>query len=414
MTSTRFDLNRFLRWATIPALVYAAVILLGLVIWPTAPGLIASGATLVGRWLSALNGVFTVAVALFIMRRVPDNACGPLLLLWGVGVLGWSQPIDWRLPALSTVMGLFYTWYFFGVAFSALVVLLYAFPTGQIVPARFKVPLFIGVLVVIGLSLLTVMVFSPTGESDVIMAPNPLYSPALAAYTSQLAVAVLLAPLVMMLGAVLSLAWRYRHAAHHERQQVKFLVFGFTALVIQALFVVLVTGSRTVDESSTQLTFSVIRFMAWQALPAIILSVTIARYKLWDIDLVIRRTVSYAILTALLLLVYFGSVIVLQRLFSEVTGQGSTLATILSTLLIAALFGALRRRVQDLIDRRFYRRKYDAAKVLEGFAATARDETDLDRLTAELVRVIQETMEPASVSVWLRPASDERRVTSDE
>jgi len=315
---------------------------------------------------------------------------------------------------VSTLMGLIYAWYFFGVAFSALVVLLYAFPTGHIVPARFKVPLFIGVLVVIGLSLLTVMAVSPTGESDVILAPNPLYSPALAAYTSQLTIAVLVVPLVMMLGAVLSLAWRYRHAAHHERQQVKFLVFGFAGLVIQALFVVLVNGSRTVDESSTQLTFSVIRFMAWQALPAIILSVTIARYKLWDIDLVIRRTVSYAILTTLLALVYFGSVIVLQRLFTDLTGQGSTLATILSTLLIAALFLPLRRRVQDLIDRRFYRRKYDAAKVMEGFAATARDETDLDRLTAELVRVIQETMQPTHVSVWLRPAVDERRATSDE
>ena len=127
-----------------------------------------------------------------------------------------------------------------------------------------------------------------------------------------------------------------------------------------------------------------------------------------------RRTAGYAILTALLLLVYFGSVIILQRLFSELTGQGSTLATILSTLLIAALFLPLRRRVQHWIDRRFYRRKYDAQKTLEQFATTARDETDLDRLTAELMRVIQETMEPASVSVWLKPASDERRAASDE
>ena len=153
--------------------------------------------------------------------------------------------------------------------------------------------------------------------------------------------------------------------------------------------------------------------MAWQALPGVILAVTIARYKLWDIDLVIRRTVSYAILTGLLLLVYFGSIIVLQRLVTPLTGN-STPATVLSTLLIAALFLPLRRRVQAWIDRRFYRRKYNAAQVLQGFAATARDETDLDRLTAELVRVIQETMEPEHVSVWLRPASDERPAAGGE
>ena len=108
-----------------------------------------------------------------------------------------------------------------------------------------------------------------------------------------------------------------------------------------------------------------------------------------------------------MLLVYLISIVVLQGIFSRLTGQDSTLATILSTLLIAVLFLPVRRRVQTLIDRRFYRRKYDAAKVLEGFAATARDETDLDRLTAELARVIQETMEPESVSVWLMPARDE-------
>ena len=140
----------------------------------------------------------------------------------------------------------------------------------------------------------------------------------------------------------------------------------------------------------------------------------ILRYHLWDIDVIIRKTLVYALLTGVLLLVYLASVVGLQGLFTRLTGQDSTLATILSTLLIAVLFLPVRRRLQALIDRRFYRRKYDAQKTLEQFATTARDETDLDRLTAELVRVIQETMEPAHVSVWLKPASDERRATSDE
>ncbi|MBP6015115.1 MAG: hypothetical protein KA586_00185 [Candidatus Promineofilum sp.] len=132
------------------------------------------------------------------------------------------------------------------------------------------------------------------------------------------------------------------------------------------------------------------------------LGMAVLRYRLFDIDVIIRKTTSYAILTALLALVYFGSVVILQRLLSPITGD-STAAVVLSTLLIAAMFLPLRRRVQAIIDRRFFRKKYDAEQVLARFAATARDETDLDALTAELARVIQETMEPESVSVWLRP-----------
>ena len=142
------------------------------------------------------------------------------------------------------------------------------------------------------------------------------------------------------------------------------------------------------------------------ALP-LALAVGILRYRLFDIDVIIRKTTSYALLTALLALVYFGSVVVLQRLLTPLTGNSAP-AVALSTLLIAALFLPLRRRVQDLIDRRFFRRKYDAEKVLARFAATARDETDLDALTAELARVIQETMQPEHVSVWLRPVENSR------
>jgi hypothetical protein len=133
------------------------------------------------------------------------------------------------------------------------------------------------------------------------------------------------------------------------------------------------------------------------------LGVAVLRYRLFDVDVIIRRTTSYAILTALLALVYFGSVVLLQRVFAPFTGE-SDVAVVLSTLLIAALFLPLRRRVQDIIDRRFFRKKYDAEQVLNRFAATARDETDLDALTAELVRVIQETMQPEHVSVWLKPS----------
>ena len=138
------------------------------------------------------------------------------------------------------------------------------------------------------------------------------------------------------------------------------------------------------------------------------LTMAVLRYRLFDIEVIIRRTTSYAILTALLALVYFGSIVVLQQLLTPFTGD-SDVAVVLSTLLIAALFLPLRRRVQDVIDRRFFRRKYNAEKVLAQFAATVRDETDLDALTAELMRVIQETMEPEHVSVWIRPLDMPRR-----
>ena len=406
-------MNRFLRWAAIPALVYAAVILAGLLLTPTAPGIFASGATVLGRWLSALNGLFTIGIALFVMRRVPDNACRPLLLLWGVGVLGWSQPLDWGNPALTTVMSLLWLFYLFAVCFPALALMLYIFPTGHVKPPWLARPLAVGTVLVVALCFLPLLAFDPLAQVGPDAPANPLYISSLDGRLDQILLLLLMASWVLLLGAVVSLTWRFRHAAYRERQQLKFLVFGFSILVVSVFLTVAISGAAVNRESSFEHLWSIVSYMAWQALPGVILAVTIARYKLWDIDLVIRRTVSYAILTGLLLLVYFGSIIVLQRLVTPLTGN-STPATVLSTLLIAALFLPLRRRVQAWIDRRFYRRKYNAARVLEGFAATARDETDLDRLTAELVRVIQETMEPESVSVWLRPASDERPAVGGE
>ena len=407
------DANRLLRWAAVGALAYAAVILVGLVLWPIAPGIFVSGASLAGRWLSALNGIFTIGVALFVMRRVPDNACGPLLLLWGVGVLGWSLPISWGIPSLSAAMIVFYQFYFFGVAFSALVCLLYVFPTGRVEPAWMTRPLIGAVIVIMFFGVVTAMIVNPADIYGPGVGANPVYSRTLAGYETQLGTLALMVPLVMMLGAVISLAWRFRHAAPRERQQVKFLVFGFAVLVVEAMALVLITGIETPENpTSRQLWFSILSFMAWQALPAVIIAVTIARYKLWDIDLIIRRTVSYAILTGILAMIYFGSIIILQRLLAPLTGD-SDVATILSTLLIAALVLPLRRRIQDLIDRRFYRRKYDAQKTLEQFAHTARDEPDLEKLTAELLRVIQETMEPEHLSIWLRPTAKHRPMTAD-
>jgi hypothetical protein len=143
----------------------------------------------------------------------------------------------------------------------------------------------------------------------------------------------------------------------------------------------------------------------------IAVGIAVLRYHLYDIDILINRALAYGTLTATLVAAYFGGIVLLQGIgsvvlqipFRALTGQKSTLAVVASTLLIAALFNPLRRRIQSFIDRRFYRRKYDAAKTLEAFSAKLRDETDLDDLSNDLVGVVRETMQPAHVSLWLHP-----------
>ena len=145
--------------------------------------------------------------------------------------------------------------------------------------------------------------------------------------------------------------------------------------------------------------------------------IAILRYRLYDIDRIINRTIVYGLLTAVLVLVYIGSVVALRGLLFGFTGRSSQLTIVASTLLIAALFNPLRRYIQAFIDRRFYRRKYDAAKTLNDFSAKLRDETDLDRLGDEMVSVVRETMQPAHVSLWLRlpeGAGRRQRSATDE
>ena len=176
-----------------------------------------------------------------------------------------------------------------------------------------------------------------------------------------------------------------------EREQTKWFLLGLVLAFVPLLLLFLVVD-----------TASMLGTIAFTALP-IGIGISILRYRLWDVDVIIRKTLVYTVVTALLALVYFGSVVLLQRLFGVLTGvEQSPLAVVVSTLAIAALFTPLRRRIQDWIDRRFFRKKYNAQQVLAQFALTARDETDLDALTAELVRVVQETMQPEQVSVWLK------------
>lgn len=200
--------------------------------------------------------------------------------------------------------------------------------------------------------------------------------------------------------------YRYRRVSGPvERQQTRWVVASMALIIIWFFAVYGQSPFRSWERWAGQWALlQIFGTLFVVSLLPLSIARAITRYRLWDIDIIVRKTLVYGLLTGFLLLVYFTSIVVLQGLFSRLTGQDSTLATILSTLLIAALFLPLRRRLQNAIDRRFYRRKYDAQKTLEQFAHTARDETDLEKLTAELLRVIQETMEPEFVSIWLRPA----------
>ena len=202
--------------------------------------------------------------------------------------------------------------------------------------------------------------------------------------------------------------YRYRRASDaSQRQQTKWVVFGVVTALGGAcgLLVLSLVIPRSVLAS---LVGTSVLYLLVLLIP-ISIAVAVLRYHLYNIDVLVNRTLVYGSLTATLVALYLGGIVVLQRFFVLLTGQQSTLAVVASTLLIAALFTPLRRRIQGFIDRRFYRRKYDARKTLEAFSATLRDETDLGALSENLVGVVRETMQPAHVSLWLRPDGESER-----
>jgi hypothetical protein len=196
------------------------------------------------------------------------------------------------------------------------------------------------------------------------------------------------------------------------RQQIKWIAFvaSFAGLVyliamVSQLFLAPMMVGNGGSLPPLPLWFELLTSVAVLGFAGVPVAIGFAvlKYRLYDIDLLINRTLVYGSLTAMLVAAYFGSVVLLQGALRALTGEGSQLAVVASTLAIAALFNPLRRRLQSFIDRRFYRRKYDATKTLEAFSAKLRDETDLDALNAELVGVVRETMQPAHISLWLRP-----------
>jgi hypothetical protein len=249
------------------------------------------------------------------------------------------------------------------------------------------------------------LVFSAAGTSYSAFSPgevqdegivNPLGIEALRPVSDLLGTFVFVLYFALLFTSAVSLVVRFRRSGSVERQQIKWLAFA--ALVIPIWFL-----TNAPIEAAFHALFIVIDALIVSTLIPVAAGVAILRYRLYEIDLLINRTLVYGSLTAMLVTLYFCGIVVLQRVFVLLTGQQSTLAVVASTLLIAAMFSPLRRRIQSFIDRRFYRRKYDARKTLGAFSTKLRDETDLDTLNDDLVGIVRQTMQPAHVSLWLRP-----------
>ena len=208
--------------------------------------------------------------------------------------------------------------------------------------------------------------------------------------------------------AAASLLVRLRRSRGVERQQVKWFAYAVAVLATSAILAYVVSESVGVVWLKWASPILVIASVV--GLPVAV-GIAILRYRLYNIDVLLNRTLVYGALTAVLAAVYFGSIVLFQVFFRAFTGQESQLAVVISTLAIAALFTPLRLRIQSFIDRRFYRRKYDARKTLEAFSAKLRTETDLDALSSELIAIIRETMQPARVSLWLKAPEHAREAT---
>jgi hypothetical protein len=268
----------------------------------------------------------------------------------------------------------------------------FLFPTGHFVPPWTR-----AIAYLTALSMTVMLLFSSL--EGVIQANEPI------------GLGLILILLAAMLASAAAQVYRYRRVSGLvERQQAKWVVFGFVLFLFNATVFVL-AGALPVFRRPGLL--NALYFLMGGTLNVLMLLVlltcvalSILRYRLWDIDVLIRRTLVYSALTALLAVAYFASVIVLESISRLFIGQGqNALVVVLSTLTLAALFVPLRRRVQVTIDRRFFRQKYDAARTLAGFASTARDTVELGVLTTRLVEVVDETMQPASIGLWLKPAS---------
>ena len=296
-----------------------------------------------------------------------------LLVLFGsTGFLGFNLPT--QTPPLFQVLAQIIT---YGLMWPAMLVFFFTFPTGRFTP-RWTLAAFVPFFVVTMLSSLPITTSHVPGLAVIL--------------TSLFPIVVQVYRYVRIYDAV-------------QKQQIKWFVFGLSVIFLLA-FIQGILQALAPDSSAANMWYQLFNGPFWLLMWTIILlsvSIPILRYRLWDIDVLINRTLVYGSLTALLVALYVGLILALQALVHSITGNftGQPLVVVGSTLVIAALFQPLRHRLQAYIDRRFYRRKYDAAKVAAAFSSTLRHEVDLDQLREQLIAVVQETMQPSHVTLWV-------------
>jgi hypothetical protein len=353
--------------------------------------------------------VTSSAVGALIVSRRPGNPVGWLLGAIGflVGASGFfSQYAFYALVARTGSLpgggaaAWLATWPI-GLALGLFTYLFVLFPEGRLLSPRWRWILWLSGAAIAAATLSEAFMPGPIDGLEPVQ--NPLGIEGAGDVLSFMSALADFFYTALLITSALSVFLRLRRAKGDERQQLKWLAYAAALLAgVTALGVVIELSG------GAGWWFFVVILIALLGIPVAI-GVAILRHRLYDIDLLINRTLVYGSLTAVLALVYVGGVVGLQSVFRGLTGQESTLAVVASTLSIAALFNPLRRRVQAFVDRRFYRRKYDATKTLEGFSARLREETDLDALSDDLVGVVRETMQPAHVSIWLRPDEAPRR-----
>jgi hypothetical protein len=350
-------------------------------------------------WYAAYNTALVVvfavvfcAVAFVIFWRRSDDIMALYtsltLVLLGVFLPEWTAELLWPLyPSLRLTLELITS-----LMFTCLFILLYIFPNGRFVP-RWTRWLAVVWIVVQGSS----YVFPESA-----IAPGSWPS-----LLKELVVAALICT------CLFAQVYRYlKVSGPVERQQTKWVIFGLMATLV---ILILVSVPPEINSSLGQpgtLYALILDFVSFWIVLLVPLTfgIAILRHRLFDIDVIINRTLVYGSLTATLVVLYVVAIVFFQTVLHALTGSDSQLAVVASTLNIAALFKPLRRRIQDFIDRRFYRRKYDAARTLEAYAARLRDEPDLEQLRGALISVVERTVQPEHVSLWLRsPQSEQSR-----